>query len=60
MSWFFNPWVMLGIPAMLYAVQSMRYYFGMRRIGMCIAFAGYVLGNIGFIIDEYEQRVDDA
>ena len=45
---------------MMYAVQSMRYYFGMKRIGMCIAFLGYVIGNIGFIIDEYEQRVDDA
>jgi hypothetical protein len=52
-----NPWVWIGIPTIFYAVQSMRYYFALHRIGMMLTFMGYVIGNIGLIIDEYEQKL---
>lgn len=54
-----NPWVWIGIPTICYAVQSMRYYFGLKRLGMCLAFAGYCLANIGLIIDEYETKTGE-
>jgi len=50
-----NPWIWIGIPTICYAVQSIRYYFGLHRFGMCLTFAGYCIANVGLIIDEYEQ-----
>jgi hypothetical protein len=52
---FNNPWIWIGIPTICYAVQSIRYYFGLHRFGMCLTFAGYCIANVGLIIDEYEQ-----
>lgn len=52
-----SPWLWVGIPTLLYAVQSMRMYWALKRVGMCMVFAGYVIANIGLIIDEYEQRL---
>ena len=45
--------LMLG--ALLYTWQSYNYFFGLKRVGLCIAFVGYTIGNIGLIIDAYEQ-----
>ncbi len=52
-----SPWVWLGIPGICYAVQAIRYYYNLHRIGMCMAFLGYTFANIGLIIDEYETKV---
>ncbi len=52
-----SPWLWLGVPGIFYAVQAIRYYYGMHRIGMCMAFIGYTFANLGLIIDEYEQKV---
>lgn len=45
----------LVLGAALYTWQSYNYYTGLSRIGLCIAFVGYTIGNIGLIIDAYEQ-----
>lgn len=42
----------LGI--ILYIWQSAN-YFGLNRIGLSIAFTGYVIGNLGLAYDIYEH-----
>ncbi len=36
----------------LYVVTSLGYYFS-GRIGMATVFGGYVIGNLGFLLDYY-------
>lgn len=46
-------WLAIG----LYLYQSMSYYIlVIPRYGMALAFLGYAIGNVGFIIDIYEQN----
>jgi hypothetical protein len=47
-------WValMLGVVAVLYIAAAAAYAAG-SRIGMAIAFGGYVVANIGLIIDVF-------
>jgi hypothetical protein len=49
-------WVslMLGITAILYAITSAA-YFSAARPGMTLAFLGYVIANIGFIWDAFNE-----
>jgi Ni/Fe-hydrogenase subunit HybB-like protein len=44
----------LVLAALLYVLQAAG-YFAVGRIGMTVAFVGYVVGNIGFIIDFFEN-----
>jgi hypothetical protein len=44
----------LGLGALLYVFQTFG-YFHVRRIGMMIAFVGYTIGNIGLLIDYFEN-----
>ena len=48
----------LILAAVLYLIQSMGYYFMVHRVGMTIAFCGYLIGNLGLIIDYYEMKND--
>jgi hypothetical protein len=48
----------LVLAGLLYVWQSANYFFKMQRIGLTIAFIGYTIGNIGFVIDAYEQSGD--
>jgi hypothetical protein len=52
-----HSWPLLA-GALLYVFQSMG-YFGRHRIGMTIAFCGYTIGNIGLLIDAYENQQGD-
>lgn len=45
----------LLLAGLLYVWQSANYYFKLKRIGLAIAFVGYTIGNIGFMIDAWEQ-----
>lgn len=45
----------LVIGAVLYLIQSANYFFGLNRIGLAIAFVGYVIGNLGLVYDIFEQ-----
>jgi hypothetical protein len=45
----------LFLAMMLYLWQSGNYFFKLHRVGLTIAFIGYSLGNIGLMIDIYEQ-----
>jgi hypothetical protein len=53
---FSSPWIWIGIPTLCYAVQAIKNYWGLNRLGMCLAFTGYCIANIGLIIDEYETK----
>ena len=49
-----NPWWVIGpllATTIIYAVTSGGYWFALRRPGMALAFAGYVLANVGLIWD---------
>jgi hypothetical protein len=50
----------LVLAGLLYVLQSMGYFFVVRRIGMTVAFIGYTIGNIGLLIDYYEMRGNDG
>jgi hypothetical protein len=45
----------LFLAMLLYLWQSGNYFFRLHRVGLTIAFIGYTLGNIGLMIDIYEQ-----
>lgn len=44
----------LFLGALLYVWQSGN-YFSIKRIGLGVAFIGYVLGNLGLAYDIFEQ-----
>jgi len=51
-----STWILIGIPTICYALQAINYFWGLRRIGMCLTFFGYCVANVGLIIDSYEMR----
>lgn len=51
-----HSWILIGIPTLCYALQAINYYWGLKRIGMCLTFFGYCVANVGLIIDSYEMR----
>ena len=53
--WLVLPFVLLAVPAMTYLGQAAFYWLRQHRVGMAIAFVGYTIGNIGFMIDLVEQ-----
>lgn len=48
----------LAIGMLLYVWQSANYYFGLKRVGLTLAFLGYSIGNLGLLIDAYEMNHD--
>lgn len=48
----------LLLAGLLYLWQSANYFFRLQRIGLTIAFIGYTIGNVGLMIDVYEQGID--
>jgi hypothetical protein len=47
----------LALAAVLYIFQAIGYQIILHRPGMTIAFLGYVVGNIGFMIDVYQTGI---
>jgi len=41
----------VSLALLLYLVTSVGYYYT-GRVGMAIVFAGYTVGNVGFILDQ--------
>lgn len=52
---FAAPILFLGVPLALYLAQGWAFYFPRGRVGMAIAMTGYAIGNVGLLIDAYEQ-----
>jgi hypothetical protein len=52
-------WVILplAIASVLYATLAAGYFLVLGRPGMCLAFLGYILANIGFILDALDWKV---
>lgn len=45
--------ILLGIPAVCYAAQAFNYLISQGRVGMALCFAGYVVANIGLVMDYF-------
>lgn len=54
MLWIVGPLVVVSI---LYATLAVGYFAIQNRLGLCLAFVGYVVANVGLIIDALEKRV---
>lgn len=53
----YGVWVFIGIPMLCYAAQAIWVYLPQGRIGMALAMFGYVLANIGIIIDTLKGQL---
>lgn len=43
--------ILLAVPALCYAAQAVNYYISQGRVGMAITFGGYVIANVGLVMD---------
>ncbi len=47
----YGVYLFVGIPMVCYALQGCLVYLKAGRIGMAVAMFGYVLANVGIIMD---------
>jgi len=52
MLWIVCPLVIVSV---LYATLAGGYLFVQHRYGLCLMFLGYVIANIGLIMDAFEK-----